>query len=419
MIGVLKHRPVLGWAIYDWANSAFSLSIVTAFLPVVLTGFWNDGAESAVTTARLGFANSIASLLVAVASPVIGAVADGMGRRKRLLAGFAFAGIVMTAAMGVVAQGQWLIGLILYVAASVGYAAGNSLYDSLLPSISSHSDVDQISASGFGLGYLGGALLFAFNVWMISAPETFGLQDAAAAVRVGFFTVALWWAIFSLPVLLWVDEPASDGSQTERAAGPLVNGLARLRATSKELRARRGLVIFLAAYWLYIDGVYTIIKMAADYGLAVGLSVNDVIMALLITNFIGFPAAIAFGYLGRKYGPRKGVYLGLAVYIAATGLAPFIETATQFYALAISVGLVQGGVQSLSRSYYARLVPTGRAGEFFGFYNMLGKFAAILGPALTGVVTLISGSQRIGILSILILFIAGTLLLSRAPRVRP
>ncbi len=399
-------RPVIGWAFYDWANSAFSLTVVTAFVPVMLAEYWSDGVDSTVTTFRLGMANGVASLIVALSVPLIGALADRLGNRKGLLVVLAALGIVMTGSLFFVAQGQWPLAVACYVIAVVGFAGSNSVYDALLVDVSPSSHFDRISAFGYALGYLGGALLFTVNVIMVSNPAAFGLASEVEAIRLAFLMVAAWWAVFSLPLLLWVKE----GHQTD-SVQPRVRLLQSLKRTWREIRGHRNLGLFLIAYWLYIDGVYTIIKMAVDFGLSQGLSMQDLIRAILITNFVGFPAAILFGRIALRWGTKRALCLGLTIYIVVTFAAVFITTATQFYLLAISIGLVQGGVQSLSRSFFARLIPEEKSAEYFGFYNMIGKFSAILGPVLAGVVTLTFNSQRIGILSILILFVSGFFIL--------
>jgi UMF1 family MFS transporter len=399
-------RPVIGWAFYDWANSAFSLTVVTAFVPVMLAEYWSDGVDSTVTTFRLGMANGVASLIVALSVPLIGALADRLGNRKGLLVVLAALGIVMTGSLFFVAQGQWPLAVACYVIAVVGFAGSNSVYDALLVNVSPSSHFDRISAFGYALGYLGGALLFTVNVIMVSNPAAFGLASEVEAIRLAFLMVAAWWAVFSLPLLLWVKE----GHQTD-GVQPRGQLLQSLKRTLRGIRGHRNLGLFLIAYWLYIDGVYTIIKMAVDFGLSQGLSMQDLIRAILITNFVGFPATILFGRIASRWGTKRALCLGLTIYIVVTFAAVFITTATQFYLLAISIGLVQGGVQSLSRSFFARLIPEERSAEYFGFYNMLGKFSAILGPVLAGVVTLTFNSQRIGILSILILFVSGFFIL--------
>jgi len=417
MSSLYTRKSVVSWALYDWANSAFSLTVVTAFFPILLGAYWNEGADSTVTTFRLGIANATASLLVALLAPVLGAVADHLGRRRRMLALFAMLGVSMTAALFWVEQGYWQLAILLYALAYIGFAGGNSFYDALLACVSSRAELDRVSAYGFALGYLGGALLFTLNVVMVTNPELFGLHDAAEAMRWSFLLVGIWWAVFTLPVLLWVDEGAVTVNEkpVHSVYVLLATGWSRVFTTLKNIRQHRSLVLFLLAYWLYIDGVYTIIKMAVDYGMSRGLATEDLISAILLTNFVGFPAAILFGILGARIGAKRGIYIGLGVYIVTTLAAPFVSEGWHFYVLAFTIGLVQGGVQSLSRSFFARLIPAGRDAEFFGFYNMLGKFAAILGPALTGIVTLLTGSQRLGILSVLILFVAGLLLLVRVP----
>jgi MFS transporter, UMF1 family len=404
-------RPVLGWALYDWANSAFSLTVMTSFVPVMLAGLWSDGAPSSVGTFRLGLANGIASLVVALLAPILGTLADRSGRRKAWLLWITFLGVVLTASLGLAAAGQWLLALALYALASIAFATGNALYDSLLVDVAASEDYDRVSALGYALGYLGGALLLAFNVAMVARPAAFGLASSNEALQWAFPLVAVWWLVFSLPLALWVrDDPAAEGGP-----GALAGGFRQLAATLAAAREHTGVVAFLLGYWLYIDGVYTIIKMAVDYGLSLGLSAQDLIGAILLTNFVAFPAAIGFGALAGRIGARNGIYLGLGVYILCSVAAVFIDSTAEFYALAVAIGLVQGGVQSLSRSFFARLIPAAQTAEYFGFYNMVGKFAAIIGPVLTGTVALFTGSQRAGIFSLLVLFLAGIWLLRRVP----
>ena len=401
---------MLAWALYDWANSAFALAVLTAFVPVMLAGAWNDGAPSSVTTFRLGMANGLASLIVVLLAPLLGAMTDQARRRKPWLALFTVVGIVATALLAGVGVGHWQTAMLLFVLASVGFFAANSLYDAMLIDVAAPEAFDRVSAFGYGLGYLGGALLFTVSIILLARPASFGLGSQSAAIQVTFVLVAIWWAVFALPLLLWVPERHTGVAPV---AGAFRAGLRQLRLTVRALSADRNLLWFLAAYWLYIDGVYTIIKMAVDYGLSQGLTAADVTGAILLTNFLGFPAAIAFGVLGQRLGPRQAIYLALTVYIVATLLAVFLTTVVQFYALAAAIGLVQGGVQSLSRSLYARLIPPEKSGEYFGFFNMLGKFSSILGPVLAGTAALVTGSQRVGILSILVLFVGGLWLLTR------
>lgn len=398
-------RQKWGWAMYDWANSAFATTVMAGFFPVFFKDYWNTGVDPTTSTFRLGMANSLASLLVVMLAPLLGAIADCMGRRKALLFSFVFLGVLMTGGLYLVNQGDWFLAAFLYVLALIGFSGSNVFYDSLLPFVSRKDDLDHTSALGFSLGYLGGGLLLLLNVMMTLHPGWFGLADGTAAVRISFLMVAVWWLVFSLPLMLLVDEP--DGEASSLSMKVLQQGFIRIWQTLHEVRQLRNVWLFLVAYWLYIDGVDTIVRMAVDYGLSLGFDRNSLIVALLITQFTGFPSALAFGWLGGRYGPKAGIYSGLLIYIFVTFWASVMDSATEFYYLAFTIGLAQGGIQALSRSMYARMIPAGRSAEFFGFYNMLGKFAAIIGPVMIGWVGVLTGNPRIGILSLLVLFIAG------------
>jgi UMF1 family MFS transporter len=418
---VLRRRPVIAWALYDWANSAFATTVMAGFFPVFFKQYWNVGVEVTTSTGRLGVINSIASACVALLAPILGAIADRSASRVRLLMVFTVLGAASTAALALVGQGHWLLASALFMAAGLGFWGGVVFNDSLLLHVAEPDEYDLVSGFGYSLGYLGGGLLFALNVAMTLRPQLFGLADAAAAVRASFVTVGIWWFVFALPLVRYVREPAaasSNGSAPRGMTGTIRQAFKELAGTFAHVRAYRPVLWFLAAYWLYIDGVNTIIKMAVDYGLSLGFDSSNLLVALLLTQFVAFPAALAFGWLGQRIGPRNGIFVGLAVYAAATGYAYFLEDVRDFYLLAVVIGLVQGGVQSLSRSYFGRLVPAGKSSEFFGFYNMMGKFAAVLGPLLTGVVAFATGNSRLAILSILILFVGGAALLAVAVRVR-
>lgn len=402
-------RSVLSWALYDWANSAFAITVMSAFFPLFLKQYWSDGADATLTTFRLGLANSVGGLLIALLSPTLGAIADQGGTRKRHLIIFAAMAILTTGALQFVARGEWPLAIAFYGLATMGFSGSNAFYDALLVDVARERELDRVSCLGFALGYLGGGLLFAVNVAMTLWPARFGLADAADAVRLSFGLVALWWAVFSVPLLLFVNEPKPPDALSGWAAAAA--GLRQLAATLRELGRMRAVPVFLIAYLLYIDAVGTLARMALDYGMALGFRETDLIVALLITQLIGFPASIAFGQLGARLGAKAGIYLGLLTYVAATLWAYRMQGVSEFYALAVIVGLVQGGVQALSRSLFARLTPAERAGEFFGFYNMLGKFAVMLGPLLVGVTALATGSSRASVLVVVALFVAGGILL--------
>ncbi len=408
MKGLLT-KPVLSWALYDWANSAFAVIVLTVFFPLFFKSYWSTGADATTSTLQLGIANSGASIVVVLLAPVLGAIADVSAAKKRFLMFFALLGIVMTGGLYFVGEGNWLAAVICFVLGGIGFAGSNVFYDSLIVNITTKDKLDMVSALGFSLGYLGGGLLCAIDVAMVIQYEWFGFDSRNAATQFAFLTVSLWWFLFSLPVLLFVHEPAATNKITYGTA--ISGGIKQLAHTFKTIRKMRVVFLFLAAYWLYIDGVDTIVRMAVDYGMALGFDANNLIIAVLITQFVGFPAALLFGVLGSKVGTKVALLIGISVYLFVTVWGYYMDSVQEFYGLAATIGLVQGGVQSLSRSYYARIIPHDKSAEFFGFYNMLGKFAAVIGPLMMGMVGVLTGSPRLGILSIAVLFILGGVML--------
>jgi UMF1 family MFS transporter len=412
MKSVLLRRPVLSWALYDWGNSAFATTVMAGFFPIFYSTLSKD---LSVQDSQFWFNITLAgsSILVAATAPILGAIGDRSGGRKRFLATFAILGVLMTAGLAWVHAGQWVMGLALYGLGTIGFSGANIFYDSMLVDVSEEEEFDVVSGFGYALGYLGGGLLFTINIFMVNSPQTFGLPDAGAAVKVSFLSVAIWWLVFTVPLLTGVKELPTEHEASRLQA--VREGIAQLVGTFHEIRKLRVLLIFLVGYWLYIDAVNTVIKTAVFFGDKVlGLPQAALVTALLVTQFVAFPAAMFFGWLGKKIGPRPAILIGLGVYILTLFYAwRWLDTGADFYKLAVAVGLVQGGVQSLSRSLYARLVPTSKTAEFFGFFNMVGKFAAILGPLMMAMVpVLIAGAdERDSILSLTLLFIAGGFLL--------
>jgi UMF1 family MFS transporter len=394
---------------YDWANSVFSVTVISAFFPLFLKQYWSAGVDATTSTFQLGVANAAGGVVVALLSPMLGAISDQGGTRKRFLALFTALAIAMTAGLPFVARGDWLIAIVFYAMAGVGFSGATAFYDALIVDVAPKQRLHQVSALGFALGYLGGGVLFAVNVAMTLWPAKFGLASAAEAVRWSFVMVAVWWALFSIPLFLFVREAPAQSAGAGWSVAQA--GLRQLAATLREARQWRDVIVFLVASWLYLDGVGTIARMAVDYGLALGLGERDLILALLITQFIGFPAAIAFGRLGARFGARPMILLGLSAYVLAAVWSYFMRFAWEFYVLAGLVGLVQGGVQLLSRSFFARIIPPAQSAEFFGFYNMVGRVATVVGPLLVGFTALATGSSRASILVIVVLFVAGGVLL--------
>lgn len=390
---------------YDWANSAFATTVMAGFFPLFFKAYWANPDFPSESTFYLGMANSIASIIVAMLAPFLGAIADQGSAKKKFLFIFAFLGIVMTGGLWIVEQGYWQMAVFFYVLAALGFSGSNIFYDSLLPGLASEKKVDYVSSLGFAMGYFGGGILFLLNVLMYLKPELFGIPDGATAIRLSFVSVAVWWAVFSIPVAIWVKEPEIHESVGIVSAVGL--GWKQLTNTLKEIRHLKVVGIFLLAYWFYIDGVDTIVRMAVDYGATLKFPDSALITALLMVQFICFPCALLFSLLAKKIGVKQSVMVGIIGYGIITFLAYFMSQEWHFYTLAALVGLFQGGIQALSRSLYTRIIPEEKAAEFFGFYNMLGKMAAVIGPAMMGTITLLTGNIRYGILSILALFILG------------
>jgi len=564
-----KEKSSWAWALYDWGNSAFATTVMAGFFPLFFKNYWSAGVSTNTSTAFLGFANSLASLIIALFAPALGSIADQYQGRKKFFTFFAFLGAITTSCLFLVNRGGWLIAAFIYIIGIIGFLGGNIFYDSLLLDVSSEKNVDQISSRGFALGYLGGGLLFLINVLWFLKPALFGLpaekkgavfninraqqeikleksanfsipedaeigeailksnysttfsilsldtiqlsqatikvklpsdfpksstgeqvrfgkykrakintfadkqilkltdltrrinnQDSLTftitdtisyagfnqnkllgvkglskhyenasiesnfyppeqeylSIRISFLSVGIWWAIFTLPLLIFVKE---EKHTSQIADSPIIAGFKQLYRTLKKIRHMKVILLYLFAYWLYIDGVHTIVRMAVDYGLSIGLKSNSLIVALLLTQFVGFPSALFIGKLSQKWGVKNLIYICIFIYFSVTIYAMNMNTEFEFYILAVVVGLAQGGIQALSRSYYSRLIPHNQSAEFYGFYNMLGKFAAILGPALIGFVNIAAVNMgyntnfasRIGIGSIAVFFIIGGILL--------
>ena len=406
-----QNKKVWAWTVYDWANSAFSTTVMAGFFPIFFEKYWSNPNDVIQSTYQLGWANSLASIVVAALAPFLGAIADRGSAKKKFLIFFCYMGVVMTGGLYMVGQGQWQMAVMVYIAASVGFMGANIFYDSLLPSVAPKEKMNYVSSLGFALGYIGGGLLFLINVLMYLHPQWFGIADATTAIKLSFLSVAVWWGVFTIPLLLFVPEPQiSDSLPLVRAISA---GYRQLRITFTQIRQLKIIGMFLLAYWLYIDGVDTIIRMSVKMGSSLGFEAGDLITALLMVQFIAFPAALGYNWFASKIGTKKAVLIAIGGYSVVTLLAYFMTVKLHFYILAALIGLFQGGVQALSRSLFTRLVPRGKEAEFFGFYNMLGKFAAVIGPIMMGWVTLATGNVRLGILSILILFISGALLLQK------
>jgi UMF1 family MFS transporter len=402
------NKTTFSWALYDWANSAFATTVMAGFFPIFFKSFWGGNLDPQTSTWILGLTHSSVGVVLAVIAPILGVLADQGKKKKFFLLCFATLGILASLTLSFIGAGQYQWAAIVFAFGSLGFAGSNVFYDSLITDVTSAKNYHAVSGFGYALGYLGGGLLFAFQVAMTLFPDKFGLESPQQAVSVSFAMVALWWFLFSIPLVRQVHENSGAASKLN-----LMRGWRELGATLKGLKSNSSLTLFFVAYLLYIDGVNTTIKMAVDYGMALGFSQSHLITALLMVQFVGFPAAIAFGWLGNRFGAKRGLYAALSVYIGVIIGAYFMTSVSHFYVMALAIGCVQGGVQSLSRSYYAMMIPTEKSGEYFGLFNMVGKFSSILGPVAVGWVGYATGSSRVSILVILLFFIFGGALLTR------
>lgn len=400
------NKKIMSWALYDWANSVFFTTVMAGFFPIFFKQYWSGEAQASLSTERLGWILSISGFTLAVLSPTLGVISDRKGLKKTLLFGAMLMGVTCTIGLYFVPAGDWSSAAVLYGMGLFMASASCVFYDSLMMSVCREDQYDFVSSLGFACGYLGGGILFLLNVLMYVNPHWFGIADGVTAVKISFLSVGLWWFIFTMPLMLNVPEPHS--AEERKSIGRLtVDTYLELRHTVRDIISDKNLFYFILAYWFYIDGVFTVMSMAVDFGMSLGFQSTDLIKALLITQFVGFPSAYLFGSMTKKVSNKHLILVCLGIYFLAIIFASQMSEAWHFYALAGVIGLCQGGVQALSRSLFAQLIPPEKSGEYFGFYNLLGKFASVLGPALVAIFARYTGDSRKTILSLLILIFIG------------
>jgi UMF1 family MFS transporter len=414
-------RPELrAWAMYDWAASAVQTTIMVAVFPIYFVKVAGAGVAESGATQRLATINTLALVIIAVLSPILGAISDYRGTKKRWLARFMVLGVGATLGMFFIHRGDLDLASTLFTASMVGVAGSFVFYEALLPHVARPGEVDRVSTAGYALGYVGGGILLALNLAWIQRPDWFGLPsgeglsepEATLPVRLAFVSVAFWWVIFSLPLFRRVPEPPPTLEPDERRGeNPVKMAFVRLGETFRELRSYRHAFLMLLAFLIYNDGIQTIIKMATAYGTELGIGQNALIGAILLVQFVGIPCSFLFGMLAGRVGAKRALYLGLLAYTAISLLGYFMKTATHFYVLAALVGMVQGGTQALSRSLFASMIPQHKSGEFFGFFSVFEKFAGIFGPLIFAGTIAATGSSRNAILSVILFFAVGALLL--------
>ncbi len=400
-------KIVNSWALYHWAENAFATTVMAALLPV----YYSHVAASTLTpnkaTAYWGYTNALALIISALLAPMLGTLANIMGLRKRLLSIFAATGIVFTATLYFVTTGDWMMASVIFIISNIGFALSDVFHDSLLPHVAKPEDIDRVSTRGYAIGYLGGGILLAINVAMIQF-----MTNKEMAARLSFVSVSIWWAIFTIPLILNVKEPAKikTGEANESS---FIAGYKLLNKTFHDIKRYRQLRLFLLAFWVYNDGIGTIIKMATIYGAEIGIDRNTLIGALLMTQFVGIPCAFGFGRLAKYIGTKRCIYLGLLVYTLISIGAYFMTRPIEFWILAFMVGTVQGGTQALSRSLFSSMIPKAKTAEFFGFYGMSSRIGGFIGPLVFAIVSQATGNSRLSIISLTVFFVIGGILLGR------
>lgn len=401
------------WVFYDWANSAYSIIITTAVFPLFYkAAATKAGVSLSNSTAYLGYTIAIATFILAMLSPILGTIADYQGFKKRFFTFFFLVGTTSTALLAFIPSDLWILLLVFYTIAAVGFAGANVFYDAFLVDITTEDRMNRVSARGMGLGYIGSTIPFIISIAIIVLAQG-GLIPTSTTIasKIAFLITALWWGLFTIPMLKNVKQKY----YIEREPNPVVNSFKRLRHTLKEIKTYRALFLFLVAYFFYIDGVGTVITMSTAYGSDLGISTTNLLIILFVTQVVAAPFAILYGKLAERFTEKKMLYVGIIVYMIVSIYAYFLQTTFDFWVLAMLVATSQGGIQALSRSYYAKLVPKEKANEFFGFYNIFGKFASIIGPLLLGVTAQLTGNSSNGVFSLIILFIIGIVILARVP----
>jgi len=407
-------RAINAWALYDWGNSAFATTIMAAVLPVYYSTVAAGNLEPNVATAYWGYTTAFSALIAAILSPILGAIADIRGAKKKFLTAFMMLGVTGTALLYLIQTGDYLLASLFFVFGNIGFAGSLVYYDALLPHVARPDEIDQVSSRGFAMGYIGGGLLLAVNLAMIMVvPELVPSLDAGLMTRLSFITVAVWWFILTLPLLRTGKEPPRRIAASEVGVHPVRASFSRLAQTFKEIQRYRDLFMMLVAFFVYANGIGTIITMATIYGAEIGIGQTDLIGTLLMVQFLAAPFAFLFGWLARKIGTKKAIYISLTIYSLIAIAGYFLTKSWQFWVLGAAVATVQGGSQALSRSLIGKMMPKSKSAEFYGFFSVFEKFSSILGPFLFGIVSQIMGHSRLSIVSLIIFFSAGIVLLTQ------
>ncbi|HYK72638.1 MAG TPA: MFS transporter [Pseudoneobacillus sp.] len=406
-------REENSWVFYDWANSAYSIIITTAVFPLFYkAAATNAGVSAANSTAYLGYTIAIATFILAMLGPVLGSIADYQGLKKKFFTFFFSIGVASTAMLAFIPSENWLLLLVCYTVTAVGSAGANVFYDAFLVDVTTEERMNRVSSRGLGMGYIGSTIPFIISIAIIILSQTKTIPiTTTTASKIAFLITAVWWGLFTIPMFKNVHQRY----YIDREPNPVINSFKRLGKTLKEISKYRALFLFLLAYFFYIDGVGTIISMSTAYGSDLGISSTNLLIILFVTQVVAAPFAILYGRLSERFTGKKMLYVGIIIYMIVCIYAYFLKTTLDFWILAMLVATSQGGIQALSRSYFAKIVPKEKTNEFFGFYNIFGKFASIMGPLLVGVTAQATGNSNSGVFSLVILFIIGLIILARVP----
>ncbi len=390
------------WILQDFGNSAYSITITTAILPIFFKGVAASQLADATSTAYWGYANSLATLLIALLAPLLGTIADFKGVKKKLFAAFTLTAIISSALLATVGEGQWIYALVIYIITAVAFNGSSIYYDAFLTDVTTDDRMDDISSKGFGFGYLGGTIPFVLSLGLILSAENLGLT-VTFATQMAFLITALWWMVFTIPMLKNVKQKY----YIEGEPSKIKESFSVLWKTLLEITKNKMVLYFMIAYFFYIDGVHTVITMATAYGVDVGVDSDRLLIILVAIQLVAFPFAILYGKLAKLFGARKMIMAGIITYTVISIYGFFLKTELDFWILAMLVASAQGGIQALSRSYFGKLIPKNKSAEYFSIFNIFGKVSSIFGPLLMGIVISITGETRHGILSLIILFILG------------
>jgi UMF1 family MFS transporter len=402
-------KKEISWILNDVGNSAFSIIIMTAILPTFFKDVVAKDIAKNISTAYWGYINSISTILIAVMAPILGTIADIKNFKKKLFFSFTMLGVIATALLFFINTGDIPQCLIIYAFALFGFAGSNIFYDSFITDVTKKNRMDKISATGFACGYIGSTIPYITSILIILFPRFFGIHDKILSIKITFLITAIWWLAFAMPLFFNVKQEYFN----EITGNPITESFKKTFATLKEIKNYKIIFLFLIAYFFYIDGVDTIIKMAGVFGNDLGISTKELIVILLVIQIVAFPFALIFGKLAQVFGTKKMILAGISVYSFIVIYAFFMKTVIDFWILALLTATSQGGIQALSRSYFGKIIPNEKSAEFFGFYNIFGRFSTFIGPLMFGFFSQITGNSKIGVLSILLLFITGGIIFYR------